>query len=247
MSAGDAVIVTGAAGGIGQALCRAFEQAGDYVIGIDRVPAAAHLRHWVEADLARVCDDRSARDRALTDLRSALSGMQLRALVNNAALQVVKPFEALAEADWQETFAVNVLAPVFLVRGLLDALERSRGSVINIGSIHGRLTKPGFAAYAASKAALEGVTRSLAVELGGRVRVNCIAPAAVATPMLRAGFEANRQGLADLAGMHPAGRIAEADEVAQAALFLASERAAFVTGTVLSIDGGIGARLHDPS
>ena len=242
MSQPHAVVITGHAGAIGSALCRIFRAQGCYVVGVDQRRSAGSADCEIAADLSS-----SPLDDTVAAIRRAVDGKALRALVNNAALQVVKPVEALQPADWNATLAVNLLAPWYLTRGLLDLLEHGQGSVINIASIHGRLTKPGFTAYATSKAALEGLTRALAVELGGRVRVNAIAPAAVDTPLLQAGFAAGPSGLAALAAMHPAGRLAEPDDVAHAAAFLASDKAAFITGSVLGLDGGIGARLHDPA
>jgi NAD(P)-dependent dehydrogenase (short-subunit alcohol dehydrogenase family) len=118
--------------------------------------------------------------------------------------------------------------------------------VVNIASVHAQLTKPGFAAYATSKSALVGLTRSLAVDLEGVVRVNCISPGATGTPMLVAGFEGREEALSQLGQCHPLGRIAAPEEVARVAVFLASDDASFIDGAVLDVDGGIGARLHDP-
>jgi NAD(P)-dependent dehydrogenase (short-subunit alcohol dehydrogenase family) len=129
---------------------------------------------------------------------------------------------------------------------MLPDLEKARGSVVNISSVHATLTKPGFSAYATSKAALLGMTRALAVDLGPRVRVNCVTPAATDTPMLRAGFEGNPAELSALAAMHPSGRIATPEEIARVVLFLASDAASAITGAALAADGGIGGRLHDP-
>jgi NAD(P)-dependent dehydrogenase (short-subunit alcohol dehydrogenase family) len=242
-----AVIVTGISGGIGAALRAAFEHAGDRVIGLDRKRPAARLRDFVNADLEALCVDARARARTLAQLREQLAGARLRALVNNAATQIVKPFPALTADDWGRTLNVNLVAGALLTQAFTKDLERARGSVVNIASIHARLTKPGFAAYATSKAALVGLTRSLAVELGGRVRVNAICPAAIDTPMLRQGFARRPAGLRRLARFHPAGRIGTSAEVAELAVFLASERAGFVTGQAWGLDGGIGAMLHDPA
>ena len=118
--------------------------------------------------------------------------------------------------------------------------------MVNVASIHANLTKPGFVAYATSKAALVGLTRSMAVDLGRRVRVNAVLPAATATPMLTAGLGGAAE-LEALGAMHPLGRIARPEEIAAAVVYLASEAASFVTGTVLAVDGGVGARLHDPA
>ena len=107
---------------------------------------------------------------------------------HNGKDAVLGSFEQLSASDWHETMAVNLLAPVAISRALLPELKRQHGSIVHIGSIHSQLTKPGFTAYATSKAALAGLTRAMAVELGGSVRVNAIEPAAIATPMLAAGF-----------------------------------------------------------
>jgi NAD(P)-dependent dehydrogenase (short-subunit alcohol dehydrogenase family) len=179
-------------------------------------------------------------------LHGALRGRRLAALINNAAVQIVKPSAALTTDDWNRTLNVNLLAPFLLTQALLDELTASHGAVVNISSIHAMQTKPGFVAYATSKAALNGLTRSLAVDLGGRVRVNSICPAAIDTPMLREGFAGREESFDRLAQMHPAGRIGEPAEVAALAVFLASDASAFMTGADIAIDGGIGARLRDP-
>jgi NAD(P)-dependent dehydrogenase (short-subunit alcohol dehydrogenase family) len=108
------------------------------------------------------------------------------------------------------------------------------------------LTKSGFAAYATSKAALAALTRSLAVELGGRVKVNSIRPAAISTPMLVDGFADNPAAMTDLLQYHPSGCIGSPEDVAKAALFLAENESPFLTGTELALDGAISSRLHDP-
>jgi NAD(P)-dependent dehydrogenase (short-subunit alcohol dehydrogenase family) len=117
---------------------------------------------------------------------------------------------------------------------------------VNIASIHATVTKPEFALYATSKGALIALTRSLAIELAPDVRVNAVIPAATDTPMLRDGFGDNVDGLPVLGDYHPLGRIAQPEEVAQVALFLAAPQASFVTGAMVNVDGGIGVCLHDP-
>jgi NAD(P)-dependent dehydrogenase (short-subunit alcohol dehydrogenase family) len=239
-------LITGAAGGIGQALCLAFRRAGYRVIASDLKQPAGDYDAYLSGDLASLVREPRSRADFLRELREGLGGDGLHALVNNAAVQVVKPAEALRVEDWHLSLDTNVVAPFLLIRELLPELRRARGSVVNISSVHARLTKPGFACYATSKAALNGLTRSLAVELGGQVRINAVNPAATATPMLREGFEGREQAFEELAGMHPVGRVAEPAEVARAALFLASDDASFMNGATLDVDGGIGARLHDP-
>lgn len=239
-------LITGAAGGIGVALCRAFRSAGYRTIGLDIARARADCDVFIDMDLERLCADEQYQSDATTQLITEIGSATLRVLVNNAAVQILGDSSKLTVATWQKTLHVNVLAPFLLSQALLQHLERTGGSVINIASIHASLTKPGFVAYATSKAALVGLTRSMAVDLGSRVRVNAICPAAIATPMLLEGFEENQPALNLLAGMHPIGRIGTPDEVANVAVFLASADAAFINGAVLGVDGGIGGRLHDP-
>jgi NAD(P)-dependent dehydrogenase (short-subunit alcohol dehydrogenase family) len=241
-----AAIITGAAGGIGSALCAEFRTAGYLVIAVDRAPLHGRWDANVQCDIADVCLPGASREDALSRLRDAIRGHDLSALVNNAAVQHLGGAEDITPAAWEETFRTNVQAPFALTQALLPALEAAEGSVINIGSIHAQATKPGFVAYAASKAALTGLTRSLAVDLGGRVRVNAIVPAAIETPMLRAGFAGRERSLAELHRMHPSGTIGMPADVARIAVFLASSDAPFVNGAIWNIDGGISGRLHDP-
>jgi NADP-dependent 3-hydroxy acid dehydrogenase YdfG len=169
---------------------------------------------------------------------------KLFAVINNAAEQLLNKTEELSYQDWQQTLNVNLTAPFLLIQGLLRELIAGQGSVINIGSIHQKLTKPRFVAYATSKAGLVGLTQSLAVDLAGKIRVNCISPAAVETPMLQAGFS-NASDYQQLKDIHPVGRIGFATVIAEMVYFLASEKAGFINGANIEIDGGIGHVLKD--
>lgn len=246
---GRVSIITGATGGIGRALCAAFAEAGYDVIAVDvRAPEPPDgANACLELDLDRYCSSQEYRNMANARLRDAVNNGNLAALVNNAAVQIVKPVEKLTTEDWTSTLNVNVLAPFLLTQALLGELEAGAGAVVNIASIHASLTKPGFSAYATSKAALVGLTRSMAVELGGRVRVNAICPAAIDTDMLRAGFAGKEREFSLLEKAHPAGSIGAPDDVAKLAVFLASSGSAFLTGGVYPIDGAVGSRLHDPA
>jgi len=241
-------VVTGALGGVGQALCRTFAEAGYSVISSDResVSSTDFSYAHVPIDLHAYCIDGSIREQAHNRFDAALAGRSLVVVIHNAALQIVKPMEALTAEDWQRTLNINVTAPFLLTQRLLPYLETAQGSVLHIGSIHAALTKPEFVAYATSKSALSGLTRSLAVELGRRVRVNAICPAAIATPMLMAGFSGQPVVLEELEMMHPVGHIGQPEDVAALALFLASDSARFINGAEVGLDGGIRARLHDP-
>ncbi|MGY0797598.1 SDR family NAD(P)-dependent oxidoreductase [Lysobacter sp. A286] len=242
------VIVTGAAGGIGQALVRAFTDAGRLVIATDIVPQVAGLvcGHYIACDLARTVTDPGYAAQTFAGIRAVLDSRPLEVLVNNAAVQVLGPLESLDLDTWRHTLDVNLLAPFLWAQAFLPELEAERGCVLNISSIHAHLTKPGFVAYATSKAALSGMTRAMAVELGGRVRVNAIEPAAIATRMLREGFVDNLEGLAQLESCHPAGRIGTPDEVATLAVMIANRALGFMHGACVRLDGGIGSVLHDP-
>jgi NAD(P)-dependent dehydrogenase (short-subunit alcohol dehydrogenase family) len=246
--AGRGILITGSNGGIGASLVRIFSEAGWIVVGVDRsgapAPGAAHA---VNADIAEFCEDEKKLASFAADVRRALGGAPLGALVNNAAVQILGGVGELTSADFMTTMKVNAIAPFMLVKAFRADLEAAEGSVINIGSVHAQATKPKFAAYATSKAAMHGLTQALAVDLGPKIRVNTLAPAATATTMLKAGFEGDPEGYAALEGVHPLGRIAEPDEIARIALFLASKDASFLTGATIYADGGILSRLHDPA
>lgn len=238
-------LITGATGGIGRALCSVFRADGYYVIATDRaLPDQGNIN--IAIDLAELVLDAEYRQNKLAQIAKALSASGLNVLVNNAALQVIAPVERLSLDSFRRSQDINVTAPFLLTQALLGRLEQARGSVINIASIHARLTKPEFVAYATSKTALLGLTQALAVELGARVRVNAISPAAIATDMLKAGFEGRPEAYAELEAHHPSGRVGTPDEVAKVALFLASDQACFINGANIGIDGAIAARLHDP-
>ncbi len=240
-------LITGAAGGIGRALCAAFAAAGYRVIATDIGPANIADAVYLPLDLAALVSNADERARFQQQVAQALAGAPLAVLVNNAARQCLGLTGPLSVDELRASLEVNVSAPLALVTALLDALTAARGTVINIGSVHALQTKPGFLPYAVSKAALAGLTRSLALDLAPRgIRVNEIRPGATATPMLLAGFERDPEALARLADYQPLGRLAEPAEVAAVAVMLASREASFVTGAVLQVDGGIGIRLHDP-
>lgn len=245
-----AALITGSNGGIGKALCNAFHAAGYLVVATDLddgPPSAADL--FLRQDLCELVGDAAAR----TTFRDRLNEFtrtlhaKLHVLVNNAAIQITGSMDDATVDDFESSLRVNVAAPFALAKLFAAELRAARGSIINVGSIHGRLTKPGFCCYSTTKAALAGLTRALALDFAGEVTVNTVAPAATDTAMLRAGFHETPEKLAELAEYHPAGRIGDAAEVAQTAVYLASDQARFMTGAELAVDGGIGIRLHDPA
>ena len=247
------VLITGAAGGIGAGLVEALSAAGLAVLGSDH-PCSQPTKEilelcqtWIPADLAYLCQYAGLLEAFTTSVLSATAGSALMAIVHNAALQRLGSFEQLSASDWHQTLVVNLLAPVAISRALLPQLQRHHGSIVHIGSIHSQLTKPGFTAYATSKAALAGLTRAMAVELGGSVRVNAIEPAAISTSMLEAGFADTPDLKAKLEAFHPTGAIGTPADVARAVLFLLDPANRFLNGCVLPLGGGIHSRLHDPA
>ena len=188
------VIITGGAGGIGQELVSAFLADEALVISVDKKPVldvGEHALHKSLAiDLSKIASDQRYLSLSISEIRSLLpAGLEEMILINNAAVQRLGSVGDLTQFDWQESFNVNVSAPFFLTQGLTPELVKYSGSVLNVSSIHARLTKKEFACYAASKAALESLTRSLALEMSvNGITVNAVAPAAIATEMLLAGF-----------------------------------------------------------
>lgn len=248
MNKQDWAVITGAAGGVGRALCEAFTAAGFGVVAVDKLDSANAIADTrLKIDIADMSTSESA-CRSIGDaIRGALPGDKLAVLINNAAVQICGRIDDLSVDQWQETMRVNVLGPALLSRELKKPLVQGNGSIINISSIHATQTKKGFMAYAASKSALVGLTRALNVDMGNQVRVNSISPAATATEMLIKGFENEPEKLEELGLFHPIGRIAEPFEVAKVALFLASKDASFISGADIMVDGGISGCLSDPA
>jgi NAD(P)-dependent dehydrogenase (short-subunit alcohol dehydrogenase family) len=177
---------------------------------------------------------------------------RLGALVNNAAIQVLKPILETTSEEWDRTLRVNLGAVFELARGMHKLLKSSRGAIVNVSSVHAMATSPGIAAYAASKGALLALTRSMALEFGrDGIRVNAVLPGAVDTKMLRAGLERPQyssrppdQRMIELGARTALGRVGRPEEIAQAILFLAdSKRASYITGQALVVDGGALAAL----
>lgn len=234
-----AVIVTGAAGGIGEALCERMRKDGYIAIGIDRHDAPAADTH-LQVDLGRI--------EQLVDVgRELAKDYELKAVVHNGAVQ---PMGGAGETPWEEwanALRVNVIAVDALIAGARENLAANDGSVVAISSVHGRATTGGITAYATTKAALEGWVRSAAMDLAPDIRVNAVAPGAIDTAKLREGFarwgesaEERKAILRQRTALH---RIGEPSEVAGAVSFLIGDDARFITGTVIVVDGGATARL----
>jgi NAD(P)-dependent dehydrogenase (short-subunit alcohol dehydrogenase family) len=240
-------LITGAAGGIGQALVAEFRTNGYSVIGLDQSPKPNYLNceQYLQVDLAKTVRDEDYAEEVFKQIRCLLGNSGLHALINNAAIQILGGVNTLTRQEWQTTLDVNLLAPFLWIQELFPALEQNNGSVVNISSIHANLTKKKFVAYATSKAALSGMTRAVAVDIGSKIRINAIEPAAIDTDMLKAGLEKESNNIKKLEKCHPSNRIGKANEVAQLAIFLCSNHSKFINGECIRIDGGIGAALKD--
>ena len=248
-SKNNVVIVTGAAGGIGMAICKLFSKSGYFVVGTgQKIPAnTPFIDTFIDCDLNELAINDDTCKQFKSKALSAIDGRPLKTLINNAAIQILGSTQHLTASDMTVSFNVNVLAPFRLTQMFLSELSANHGNILNIGTVHARSTKREFVAYATTKTAMHGLTRALAVDLGGKVRVNTLAPAATSTPMLEAGFAGKPDAFQELESCHPIGRIATIDEIAKAALFLCSDDASFITGATLYADGGILSRLHDPA
>ena len=237
------VVLTGHGGAVGTAIECALKNAGYEVIGIDK--AATRQALEIQLDLSTI-NDRNVYERLAEKLEACLAGRQCVALINNAAVQHLGSLESLSIEEFVESQIVNVIAPLVLSKLLFPHLSAARGQIINIGSIHAKLTKPGFISYATSKGGLAGLTQALAVDIGAVVRVNCLAPAAIDTSMLREGFNQKPGLMKELENHHPTGTIASVEEIASVVLSILSGNYQFLNGAILDFSGGIGARLHDP-
>lgn len=237
------VIVTGCNGAIGRSLCKAFRAEGYWVIGVDLDSSSSEANEYFEIDLNELPNDATSNLKQLAKSVAERQPERL-CLINNAAVQITGSFDQLTDDHWKRSMQVNVLAPVSLIRNFSQ--ELAGGCVVNIGSIHAGATKVGFSAYATSKSAMRGMTKAVAREVGNRFRVNCIEPAAIDTPMLRAGFADKTNKLNDLARYHPTNNIGTPDQVASLALVLCRSDLPFINGAIIALDGGISSVLSDP-
>jgi NAD(P)-dependent dehydrogenase (short-subunit alcohol dehydrogenase family) len=250
---GSGVVVTGGAQGIGRAACELLARRGAAVAVLDRDEGSgAELCREVERAggraIFRAVDvvDFGAVAAAVSDAREAFGG--LNSLVVSAGIQRYGTAVSTSEEEWEEVLGVNLKGAWNAARAVLPALmEAGGGTVVNVSSVQALATQPNVLAYTVSKHGLVGLTRSMAVDFAAHnVRINAVCPGTVDTPMLRwaASLDEDPAAVIDTCNrMHPLGRIARPEEIAEVIAFLLHESSSFVTGAVWTVDGGLMARL----
>ncbi len=243
---GKRILVTGSTRGIGLATAKAFLERGAKVVvhgrtqaSVDRTVRKLGGGIGIAAEVEMLEGCRRLIDEAL----AALGGLDV--LVNNAALGDGAPLETSSPELWQAMMDVNLRAPFFLTQYALPALREAKGNVVMVSSVSGLMGHPeDVTVYCTTKGGLNNMTRAMALELAGEVRVNAVAPGPIDTDMHRipACESGDEDGyFNDIDHWVPMGRIGTAEEMANGILYLASDLASFTTGAVLSLDGGGGA------
>lgn len=241
-------VVTGGAMGIGGAVAKLLAQRGAKVLIADKseqegrrtvreIRAAGGEAEFFLADVSDIVQCSNIIAKAIS-----LYG-KLDILSNNAGIQKYGTVETTPENQWHEVMNVNLNSVFYLCKYTMPYLKITKGSVVNMTSVQAFATQRGVAAYTTSKHALIGLTRSMAIDYARHgVRVNCVAPGTVDTPMLKyaASLDPDPESVYETCReMHPLGRIAQPEEVAEVVAFLASDKASFVTGACYSVDGGL--------
>ena len=235
-------LITGGTGGIGRATARKLAELGIHVLAVGRdaeggkktigeIRAAGGEADLILADLQDAASAHTVVEKAIE-----LGNGHVDILINNVGIYPFGPTHEMTEEQFDRVFSINVKVPYFLVAELAPLMaERGKGAIVNVSTMVADYGAPGMSLSGSSKAAMNLLTKTWAAEYGPRgVRVNAVSPG----PTLTEGTKAMGEGLAQLAAQAPAGRPATADEIAEAIVFLATERASFIYGAKLAVDGG---------
>ncbi|WP_224824534.1 3-oxoacyl-[acyl-carrier-protein] reductase [Cognatishimia sp. MH4019] len=238
--AGKNALITGASGGIGGEIAKALHQAGATVglSGTRVEPLEALAAELGERAHVLPCNlsDMEAVDALPKQAAEAMGSVDV--LVNNAGITRDNLFMRMSDEEWASVLAVNLTATMKLCKGVMRGMMKARwGRIVNISSVVGATGNPGQANYAASKAGVVGMSKSLAYEVASRgITVNCVAPGFITTAMTDKLTDEQKSAI--LTNV-PAGRMGDADEIGAAVLYLASPEAGYVTGTTLHVNGGM--------
>lgn len=249
--AGKVAIVTGAGTGIGRAIALALAREGAKVAVAGRrreklEEVAQSIERAGGEAAVTMCDVSSEADtqRAVKDAEQAFGLVNV--LVNNAGALSVSTVESISLEDWDQVIATNLKGPFLMSRAVLPSMRRAGGgAIVNVGSILGLIAMKDRAAYCASKGGVTMLTKAMAMDHAHeRIRVNCICPAIVETDLIRDLFSKTEEGLRARDGRLatlPLGRFGRPDDIAELAVFLASEESSWMTGTAIPVDGGLSA------
>ncbi|NLY77791.1 MAG: glucose 1-dehydrogenase [Tissierellia bacterium] len=236
-------IVTGATSGMGRATAVLFAREGAKVVVVgrnekrakevvDQINNEGNEAIYVIADMLNLDDVKNIFTQTIEKFGT------VDILFNNAGMLSITPLQELSIEEWENTFKVNVTAPLLLAQLVAPIMkEKGKGVIINTSSVAGAHAHHGMAAYVSSKHALCGLTKSMAWELGPEIRVNAILPGAIVTAMLES--VGGEDAVIHLKEGSPLKRVGASEEIATAALFLASDDSSFVTGQLIRVDGGI--------
>lgn len=248
---GKVAIVTGGGSGIGRAIVLAFGREGASVAVLGRRREALEgvvkeLSQFGSEGLAVVCDVSKSEEtrRAVDRVESTFGGLSV--LVNNAGMLSVSTAESISEDDWDRVMETNLKGPFLMSRAVLPAMRRAGGgSIVNVGSVLGLVAMKDRAAYCASKGGLTLLTKAMAVDHAHeKIRVNCVCPAIVETDLVKDLFsesEGGKKAREARIGTLPLGRFGQPNDVAELAIFLASDESSWMTGTAIPVDGGLTA------